>query len=230
MENRVRNLSGGLLATKIFNSFVQNKRPWALSRTLLSDNHLELQGELNGVAFFQHNQNGDLVYEEMGDMSGVAKNMTGMKWSRKYIWKMGSKPECQHASDLSVWFAKVSQTNSKEPGPGGYNDTPEADYLFHKLEFLSEPVMIENNTENGVAQGLLVPPPVPDISTKVFLARGSHLCVNDMYATTYAFRVSDDDELDVKSWSTRHVVNGPKKSQHIVNMYQRTSGDDSLSQ
>ncbi|KAJ5994161.1 hypothetical protein N7451_009885 [Penicillium sp. IBT 35674x] len=132
--------------------------------------------------------------------------MANATWSKKYIWRLSDA-----TSQLSVWFVKVGS------GPD------EADYLFHNFDFTDDGrISLEGGEEHF--------PPVPalptntrDEQTYVLQARGDHLCINDMYRTSYAFRFLRDTE-ELVSWSSLHVVRGPAKTQEIRNQYalQRT--------
>ncbi|KAI9931428.1 hypothetical protein ASPWEDRAFT_49751 [Aspergillus wentii DTO 134E9] len=194
------------LLSSIFSSL--GSRSWALTRTLKSDNPMDIKGELRGMATFtplrgNGNDNNDVVYREEGEMpSTVGMGMAGLRWTKKYIWRLGEK------GNISVWFVKV----------GGEQD--EADYLFHEFDFAGENK--DKDTED--ATNPVVTPPTPpllsnsDRETTVLMARGNHLCIKDMYRTAYAFRI-DPETGDVLSWSSRHMVKGPKKNQDIVNLY-----------
>lgn len=194
---------------------------WALTRTLRSDNPLDLNGELRGTATFTplpNTADRDWVYSEEGEIpssvSGGAAQ-AGLRWTKKYIWRDGD------AGRISVWFVKVA------PGPD------EADYLFHNFDFADATIKPEassqgeenaKETEEGKTE-LITPPTPPAISTTdaettVLMARGNHLCINDMYRTAYAFRIRSETG-EVLSWASRHVVRGPKKNQDIINRYER---------
>ncbi|KAJ5473814.1 hypothetical protein N7475_003380 [Penicillium sp. IBT 31633x] len=187
---------------------------WTLTRTLRSDNPLDLNGELRGIATFiaqppPPTGDRDWLYCEEGEIPsnvGVGAAQPGLRWTKKYIWRLGSD-----SGRVSVWFVKVA------PGP------EEADYLFHDFDFDSETGSLESAQNDP---GEFVAPPVPPAvltsgnETAVLNARGNHLCINDMYRTAYAFRVRPDTG-EVLSWASRHVVRGPKKAQDIVNRYEK---------
>lgn len=219
-------------ASKIFSSLSRNHRPWYLSRILQSGNRFDMQGELKGTATFKENDDGDLVYEEMGNIGSTAGNMAGLTWSRKYVWRLStledknifSSPDTNNDMGLSIWFAKLPQKSLGLFGSEADESDTKADYVFHRLKFLKDPMATEDTgLDNSNASKLqpLIPPHVADSPTRVVVAHGRHLCVNDTYETTYAFRVSDDDLLHVISWASRHVIHGPKKDQDIINMYRR---------
>ncbi|KAJ5584729.1 uncharacterized protein N7459_004529 [Penicillium hispanicum] len=198
---------------------------WTLTRTLHSDNPLDLNGELRGTATFTalpDTADHDWLYSEEGEIpAAVGRGIVpaGLRWTKKYIWRLGSDAE-----RISVWFVKVA------PGP------EVADYLFHDFDFAeaqvrdSKPKSPVPNAEEGEGEGdandaFVAPPTPPAVAalgaeTAVLAARGNHLCINDMYRTAYAFRIRPDTG-EVVSWASRHVVRGPKKDQEIINRYER---------
>ncbi|OQE25618.1 hypothetical protein PENFLA_c008G08478 [Penicillium flavigenum] len=205
-----------LLSTLI--TSLSNTR-WTLTRTLRSDNPLDLNGELRGTATFTAQPpttttDRDWLYCEEGEIPsnvGTGALPPGLRWTKKYIWRLGSD-----GGRVSVWFVKVA------PGP------EEADYLFHDFDFDSGSGSLESESTSAHKDpGEYVAPPVPpavstgnDTKTTVLNARGNHLCINDMYRTAYAFRI-EPDTGEVLSWASRHVVRGPKKGQDIVNRYEK---------
>ncbi|KAF7585079.1 hypothetical protein BBP40_000842, partial [Aspergillus hancockii] len=191
--------------------------PWTLHRILKSDNPLDINGDLHGTATFtpltpqpsipNNDQNlppptttKDILYHEEGTMPtppGLRTQMNigvGLRFTKKYIWRMAEN------GNISVWFAKVGQ-----------EDVP--DYLFH--EFVFKGAEGEGEGEGETFVDAPVPPGGEEDGTVVLVARGNHLCINDMYRTAYAFRVKGEGE--VVSWASRHVVRGPKKNQDIIN-------------
>ncbi|KAJ9488158.1 hypothetical protein VN97_g5140 [Penicillium thymicola] len=208
-----------LLSTLI--TSLSNTR-WALTRTLRSENPLDLNGELRGTATFTAQPptttttttDRDWLYCEEGEIPsnvGTGALPPGLRWTKKYIWRQDSD-----SGRVSVWFVKVA------PGP------EEADYLFHNFDFESGSDSLVGSG-SGSAQkdpGEFIAPPVPPAvstsanETTVLNARGNHLCINDMYRTAYAFRI-EPDTGEVLSWASRHVVRGPKKGQDIVNRYEK---------
>lgn len=190
---------------------------WSLTRTLISSNRDDFSGQLHGSASFTPgrtpdpaslaNPARDWLYSEEGELPPGFANMIsqpGMRWRKKYIWRVTGDDE-----RISVWFVKVA------PGP------EEADYLFHNFEFIDP----ESGETDPSGETLVTPPTPPTVAevgedTEVVAARGSHLCINDMYRTAYAFRIRSDTG-EVLSWASRHVVHGPKKDQDIINRYER---------
>lgn len=174
---------------------------------------MDIQGELLGTATFKPLGQGtstgvdrDMVYREEGEMpSTVGMGMAGLRWSKKYIWRLSE------GGKMSVWFVKVGG-GSKGSGE------EEADYLFHEFNFKNETA---GDSDPAAGEEVFVTAPVPPAvagDTAVLAARGNHLCINDMYRTAYAFRIRPESG-EVLSWSSRHVVKGPKKDQDIVNVY-----------
>jgi hypothetical protein len=201
---------------------------WTLTRTLRSENPLDLTGELHGTATFtpqpHQTKDRDWLYCEEGEIpSNVSLSLgatqPGLRWTKKYIWRLASDSDNDSDSNsdrVSVWFVKVA------PGP------EEADYLFHDFDFVEtnseeqtkELYSSKGKTDPGEFVAPPVPPPVLSTDTAVLNARGNHLCINDMYRTAYAFRIRVETG-EVLSWASRHVVRGPKKGQDIVNRYER---------
>ena len=77
------------------------------------------------------------------------------------------------------------------------------DYLFHAFSFVDT---IQHDGHSGT----------------IFHAKGSHLCIKDMYDTEYWFHLQDQDgesttlsSPTLNGWRMRHVVKGPKKDQII---------------
>jgi Family of unknown function (DUF6314) len=234
-------------------------RKWHLRRLLRSDNPAEINGELTGTATFHplhHNNNAnndrkhkhrEIVYREEGEMPSSVPGMAGLRWTKKYIWRLNNdadsnennndvnSPEDAKETDenlessagaISVWFAKIRPRNEEQE--------EEADYLFHEFDFglqQGDDAKACSNTNTNEKTELLslqppMPPPLPALSTlaqtypetKVIEAKGDHLCVKDMYYTAYSFRIVPETG-EVLSWASRHVVKGPKKNQDIVNLY-----------
>ncbi|PYH49908.1 uncharacterized protein BP01DRAFT_352443 [Aspergillus saccharolyticus JOP 1030-1] len=232
-------ISPHLLPT-LFASLARTPR-WTLRRTLQSDNPLDLHGDLHGEASFRPlpatagttaasttrttttettttiTTTTQTLYTESGTLPATLG--ANLRWTKSYIWRLS--PEGR----ISVWFVKVTKDADVNP---------EADYLFHEVEFevdgvgggtASDPVA---EGDHGTNDQTYVTPPVPpeapqslspsEAATVVLTARGNHLCIKDMYRTAYAFRVRAETG-EVVSWASRHVVKGPKKDQDIVNLY-----------
>lgn len=197
-----------LLAT-LFGSLGNSR--WSLTRTLRSDNPLDINGELRGTATFSAlTSDRDWLYSEEGEIpssvGGAGAAVAGLRWTKKYIWRTNE------SGRISVWFVKVA------PGP------EEADYLFHNFDFTESPTSEGQESTIEKTPEFVTPPIPPSVDTSdattVLAAQGNHLCINDMYRTAYAFRIRPETG-EVLSWASRHVVKGPKKDQDIVNCYQR---------
>lgn len=214
------------LLPQIFTSLGRSPRPWSLVRVLKSTNTKDIQGELAGTATFRPLRNpspspspdqhhtADMVYHESGEMPATLGLGAGLRFSKKYIWRMSA------SGRVSVWFAKVQKAEAQDK-VGDEGEEEEADYLFHEFEVAASAPEV---TETSPVVSAPIPPPglgggEDTASTTVVAARGNHLCINDMYHTAYAFRIRDSGE--VVSWSSRHVVKGPKKDQDIVNVYRQ---------
>ncbi|EAW08536.1 uncharacterized protein ACLA_032720 [Aspergillus clavatus NRRL 1] len=221
--------------TGIFTSLSHNNRRWSLLRTLQSDNPLDINGELRGTATFTplrrrrrrpatEDKPHEMLYREEGELPNTFG--MGLRWTKKYIWQRGEQ------GAISVWFVKVKPSarrqgaattaEEEEEKEEEEEDEDEADYLFHDFDFEVE---AEPEPEaDGEGETFVAPPAPPAVAegdqgeTDVVLARGNHLCINDMYRTAYAFRIRRASG-EVVSWSSRHVVKGPKKNQDIVNLY-----------
>lgn len=193
----------------LFTSLSRDSRRWSLTRILHSNNPMDIQGELLGTATFKPLEQDtgthrDMVYREEGEMpSTVGMGMAGLRWSKKYIWRLNE------GGKMSVWFVKVGGSKG--------SDKEEADYLFHEFDFKNEGA---GDTDPAAGEVFVTAPVPPAVAgdTAVLTARGNHLCINDMYRTAYAFRIRPESG-EVLSWSSRHVVKGPKKDQDIVNVY-----------
>ncbi|CRG91220.1 hypothetical protein PISL3812_08268 [Talaromyces islandicus] len=207
------------LLAHLFSSL--SPRPWHLRRTLRSDNPADINGDLTGVATFHplssdstHAKEREMVYREEGEMPSSVRGMAGLRWSKKYIWRLhgDGKQEAEEeegqGGEISVWFVKI------QPGE------EQADYLFHEFDFASQSAVASCGGDEG--EGLIEPPVPPAAEhadeTTVIKARGNHLCIKDMYRTAYAFRIVAETG-QVLSWASRHVVKGPKKNQDITNLY-----------
>ncbi|PKY04693.1 hypothetical protein P168DRAFT_289567 [Aspergillus campestris IBT 28561] len=233
---------------QIFSSLRDTPR-WTLHRTLKSANPQDIQGSLRGTASFtpltrnnninvnhtnndnnKNDNNQDILYSEEGSVP--TGPLAGLRFSKKYIWRFtstpapnGSSTSTEPTEGVSVWFVKPSSTSSSSTPPGNTDtqkENVEADYLFHEFEVLDAKALSSAILDDDT----FVTPPVPPAdnqntdNTTTVVARGNHLCINDMYRTAYAFRVGRDSG-DVLSWASRHVVRGPKKDQDIVNYYTR---------
>ena len=218
---------------------------WRLLRTLRSDNPADINGELDGIATFtrlrsrRDAEDGlDMLYKEEGVMPSSIPGVSGLSWSKKYIWRLkvgGSGDMNADSTRVSVWFVKARRAsrqdadgNAKAHDAEGKKQTErewdeeevdEADYLFHEFDFATGDDSSAIKLDGMIIEPP-VPPPVTSLATELVYARGSHLCVKDMYRSVYAFRITEGTG-EVMSWASRHVVNGPKKNQDIINRYER---------
>ena len=195
----------------LFTSLANDGQPWMLTRTLKSENPKDINGVLTGTATFRIRSNQsclEMVYREEGEMM-QSFGPSGLRWTKMYIWRLlGLEKE----REISVWFVKVDDDKKRIQGGEGDGPQEEADYLFHTFDI--------NDDSGRHLVSPPTPPPPPlysSILTTVLIARGSHLCVNDMYHTAYAFRMGPTGQ--VVSWTSRHIVKGPKKNQDISNVY-----------
>lgn len=242
-------------ATTIFNHLARNPRPWILRRILWSENPSDLQGELKGIATFtpkpiplhptrnSHDDAGkdpnkhlnEMVYTEEGETAASGlRRVAGMRWTKKYIWRLAEgKSENSHTDDrIEVWFVKIpdEKANSSSITTATGKDTgagDERDYIFHNLRF-DNPADGTNNAISPDMTSFREPGfPLESISTKdedftTLTAHGHHLCINDTYQTAYSFRLKGEgSSMEVVRWASKHVVTGPKKSQVITNIYHR---------
>ncbi|OKL61723.1 hypothetical protein UA08_02445 [Talaromyces atroroseus] len=237
-------------------------RKWYLRRILRSDNPTEINGELTGIATFHplinnHNNSNidndrkhkhrEMVYREEGEMPSTVPGMAGLKWTKKYIWRLNNSSNdalntsedaketdenlelSAGAGGISIWFVKIK--SGRERNKEDQETQEEADYLFHKFDFGQQQGNNDTVTVTDEKTGTLsLQPPTPPLlassstlaqaypETEVIHARGDHLCVKDMYYTAYSFRIVPETG-EVLSWASRHVVKGPKKNQDIVNLY-----------
>lgn len=204
--------------------FASLRGTWALSRVLNSHNPTDPSGTVSGTAKFtplhsragnsavhggqDHDDAGlqDLLYTEEGSMT-LANDGPTMRFTRKYIWRLAC------SSPQSVRRSAGQQPNPEsklsvwfvKPGTD-----QELDYLFHELS------AEERVSQNGEGKGTLL------------IAEGDHLCVEDMYETSYSFDI-DPETLGehgaegqlVREWQVVHIVKGPKKEQRIESWYKR---------
>lgn len=151
------------------------------------------------------------------------------------VWFVKTSPSSSSWSSTSSESKSTTTTWNQER-------VEEADYLFHKFEFHVKQQATTNRTDflpassgllrnasksitnDGEGDDAVILPPTPprvdtSVSTTVLTANGNHLCIADMYRTAYSFRICNESG-EVLSWASRHVVNGPKKNQEILNWYE----------
>lgn len=179
---------------------------WILHRTIKSNDSPSLSGTATGTATLTPLRPGSasgperqLLYHERGTYTGPSFQAP---FEKKYIWTHRGE------NQLSVYFVKCPpQPQSHHKGSdhtnGGEGHAQEGveeeiDYLFHTLSFNAP----ELNQEHSGQEATLL------------RATGSHLCIKDMYDSSYVFHVRDAD-FKLVEWEMRHVVKGPKKDQVI---------------
>lgn len=187
---------------------------------------------------------------EMPSSIGLGMGMvSGLRWTKKYIWRLDPEGRGMSVWFVKVGQGQGQQRQQQEEeadylfhefvfdvgssdgdGDGSRNtDTlPSPPSLSLSPGTSLDAEHTHGNEDNNVSPPT---PPLPsslppsssygdkDTNTTILTARGNHLCINDMYRTAYAFRVRPTGE--VVSWSSRHVVKGPKKNQDIVNLHER---------
>ncbi|EED18703.1 conserved hypothetical protein [Talaromyces stipitatus ATCC 10500] len=212
-------------------------RQWHLHRILRSDNPADINGELNGIATFhplQPTPSDDkhdgtqgssayrqIIYKEEGEMPSSVMGMAGLKWTKKYIWRLnGANASTEREENnpemggISVWFVKIKPSEERNA-----DSQDEPDYLFHEFDFNYSQEAKEEKETDTTKPKFDPPTPPPLIlpalrdkypETTVIQATGDHLCVKDMIVP---------ETGEVLSWASRHVVKGPKKNQDILNLY-----------
>lgn len=192
----------------------------------------------------------EMIYREEGAMPiSIGGISSGLRFTKKYIWRLGRKGSEISVWFVKVSNKNKNRGEGEANGQGQeQEEEEEADYLFHTFDI--GPFVDNQGHENtgSISKGshagsdVDCTPPTPPLwslsasavdstsysdfdgdenNTTILTARGSHLCVNDMYYTAYAFRIWRMSE--VVSWSSRHVVKGPNKNQDISNVYEKRS-------
>jgi len=135
----------------------------------------------------------EMLYREEGEMPSLVKapGMAGLKWTKKYIWRLNGEEGNGNTDDplgMSVWFVKASTRKQQQQQQQKGNEEDEADYLFHEFDFefykdpcsspspgsgiqqqLKTPINVENtspskdqdNRETETSIAPPAPPPVP---------------------------------------------------------------------
>lgn len=201
------------LFTSLSSTSAALPREWHLRRILRSDNPTEINGELKGIATFQPLQPPteivdekqshtayaprQMVYKEEGEMPSSVRGMAGLRWTKKYIWRLNNtdqSPEMngndvtsdqsnptstaternEETGGISVWFVKIK--SGRESNQGGLESQDEPDYLFHEFDFGKEGQ--ENQQEhkdddkNGTKSEIVsVEPPMPPLLNSSTLAK-----------------------------------------------------------
>ena len=183
--------------------FSQLVGTWRLDRRLSTSNAAEPSGKCTGEVLLKPRlcvgaqMTPEMLYYEMGGLElstspTVASSSQVFSFSRKYVWRL-SLP----ADDGPGKVAELSIWFTKP-------DTEEPDYVFHNLEFSDNEAQVHSDGSITV------------------VARGSHLCVEDMYDSEYSFffqcgkgGTEGAGGLQLASWTTKHKVTGPRKDQVI---------------
>lgn len=177
-----------MTSNEIFNLLRNLDSPWSLNRSIQSLDTPSLSGTATGSATFTPLPNGQLLYHEKGTYAGHADPAFGTPFKapfeKKYIWDL-------NGDHVSVHFVKQKQNLNKD------NEEEEIDYLFHTLHF-------------GNPEPFRKSPKHPELIR--LQATGSHLCISDMYESSYSFHVRNSTLV---SWDMKHLVKGPKKDQVI---------------
>ncbi|KAI2463085.1 FAD/NAD(P)-binding domain-containing protein [Annulohypoxylon bovei var. microspora] len=179
---------------------------WRLSRTLSSRLPSHPSGRFEGVARF-HLREGtadglpssqsdpesgpglEYLYVEDGTFTSRDNPALAFRATRRYVWRYDER-----ADRLSVWFART-------------DDQMRADYLFHEVEFLVPPDQSDGEGEGEGGDG-----------GKGWLAKASHLCIEDLYDVHYEFKFN---AVNLKEWNLGYTVKGPKKDYTIDGVYTR---------
>ena len=164
---------------------------YKLSRTLTTSNPAEPSGNCTGIASFTTVENGNP--SESAELLYQEKGWFQVKASLpKMQFSKGYIWTLNHDDQAEV----PEQISTWFIKPGTEN---ERDYLFHAFSF-------DHSGRDA------------SINELTLHAKGSHLCVKDMYDTEYWFHLRegrDSSDFNLEGWRMRHVVKGPKKDQLI---------------
>lgn len=202
MDGQDTGMTHRRLVSELFQSLAGT---WKLNRLLQSTNAAEPSGKCVGEATFTLrtpspvlNDDGnpdiassELLYHEQGEFELSASPFVGQNSPPKFSFSRKYIWRLQSSED----FSKISIWFAK---PG----TDVIDYLFHKIN-----IAIPQSVSVSSASG------------KVIHGSGGHLCIDDMYNTSYSFILSNN--ATVLSWTSNHKVQGPKKDQIIETSFTR---------
>lgn len=194
---------------------------WHLERTLASRLPSHPSGRFVGTARF-HLRKGTLdgrphshgAHSELGlgleylyveDGVFTARDNPGLSFraTRRYVWRYD-----EEADRLSVWFART-------------DDAARADYLFHEVEFLVPADADEDEMAAATGTGSAAEEKGADGRKKTkrgWLAKASHLCIEDLYDVHYEFNFR---AVNLNEWKLAYSVKGPKKDYTIDGVYRR---------
>lgn len=142
-----------------------------------------------------------LEYLYVEDGVFTARDTPGLSFraTRRYVWRYEEERD-----RLSVWFART-------------DDPARADYLFHEVEFLApadEEAMAAADGTGAAADAKVI----SKEKKRGWLARASHLCVEDLYDVNYEFHFR---AVNLREWKLAYSVRGPKKDYTINGVYRR---------
>ncbi|KAI1465839.1 uncharacterized protein F4812DRAFT_114372 [Daldinia caldariorum] len=222
-ETALAGLSGGrFVAGAVFRSLLGE---WRLDRTLSSRLPSHPSGRFSGTAqFLLREGTGDgispalvskansdsgqglgleYLYIEDGTFTAQDNPKLSFRATRRYIWRYDEARDV-----LSVWFARTDEQDR-------------ADYLFHEVEFLP-PVEDAEMLVEGQATPLTIGAAIEEKqqakTKKGWVAKASHLCIDDLYNVHYEFNFN---AVNLKEWTLGYAVNGPKKDYTINGVYRR---------
>ncbi|KAI1642275.1 uncharacterized protein F4817DRAFT_353439 [Daldinia loculata] len=221
-ETALAGLSRGrFVAGAIFRSLLGE---WRLERTLSSRLPSHPSGRFSGTARFllrDGTEDGlspslvskansvsgtglglEYLYIEDGTFTARDNPQISFRATRRYIWRYDEARDV-----LSVWFART-------------DDQDRADYLFHEVEFLL-PVDEAEMKVQGETTPMTTGAAAEEKEKKVkrgWLAKASHLCIDDLYDVHYEFNFK---AVNLKEWKLGYTVKGPKKDYTINGVYRR---------
>lgn len=190
---------------------------WRLERDLISKLPSHPSGRFVGTARFllregtadgrphSHGAKSELglgleyLYVEDGTFTARDNPAMSFRATRRYVWRYDEEKD-----RLSVWFAQT-------------DDPSRADYLFHEVEFLvpaDEEAMAAADGTGAAIDAKMV----EKEKKRGWLARASHLCIDDLYDVNYEFNFN---AVNLKEWKLAYSVKGPKKDYTISGVYRR---------
>ncbi|KAI1802423.1 hypothetical protein F4811DRAFT_554910 [Daldinia bambusicola] len=222
-ETALAGLSGGrFVAGAVFRSLLGE---WRLERTLSSRLPLHPSGRFSGTArFLLREGTGDgispdivskansdsgqglgleYLYIEDGTFTAQDNPRLSFKATRRYIWRYDELRDV-----LSVWFARTDEQDR-------------ADYLFHEVEFLppvKDAEIAVQDEMTPLTTGAAIEEKQQAKAKKGWLAKASHLCIDDLYNVHYEFNFN---AVSLKEWTLGYTVKGPKKDYTINGVYRR---------
>ncbi|KAI1652606.1 hypothetical protein F4813DRAFT_304401 [Daldinia decipiens] len=143
----------------------------------------------------------EYLYIEDGVFTARANPILTFRATRRYIWRYDEARDV-----LSVWFSRM-------------DDHERADYLFHEVEFLL-PVDEADMKVQGETTPMTTGAAAEDKEKgkKGWLAKASHMCIDDLYDVHYEFNFK---AVNLKEWKLGYTVKGPNKDYTIDGVYKR---------